>query len=95
MAKILVTFGQEHAHVVNGKVFNKDTVARLDCVDHADGRRLAFEFFGNKFFTTYNEDGSLTREDIARYFPLGIVDVEEPDSPTSVEVRFKESADGS
>lgn len=78
MASILVTFGQAHAHRVNGKTFDKDSVARIKCESHVQGRKRAFELFDGKFFTTYNEtgEGALSADDITRYFPRGIIDVE-------------------
>ncbi len=53
--KIYITFGQVHVHRVNGKKFDKDSVAVIDCECHRDGRVKAFEYFGGKFFTSYEE----------------------------------------
>ena len=73
MAKTYVTFGQSHAHTINGKTLNKDTVAVIDCVDMADGRKRAFEYFDSKFCFSYFEDEF--NHDTMVYFPLGFVEV--------------------
>ena len=52
--KIYITFGQNHAHHVNGVTFNKDSVAEIECKDHYHGRKIAFELFGDKFCTSYD-----------------------------------------
>ena len=67
--KIYVTFGQIHVHSVNGKTFDKDSVAMFDAKDYGDGRKKAFEYFDNKFFTTY------TKEPDMSFFPRGIIEV--------------------
>ena len=72
--EIFVTFGQVHAHSINGKTFDKDCIAVIDAENHAEGRKRAFELFGDKFFTTYT-DGSFPKDNI-RFFPRGLIYVE-------------------
>jgi len=72
--KIYVTFGQEHKHYVNGKVFDKDCVAVIESQDAALGRKVAFEVFDGVFATTYRED-QFTPE-ILKYFPRGLISLE-------------------
>lgn len=67
--KIYISFGQEHVHRVNGTTFDCDCLCEIECIDHGEGREKAFEAFGPKFFTSYNED-QLGR--ILPYFPNGI-----------------------
>ncbi len=67
--KIYITFGQIHIHKINHKTFDKDSVAVLDCKDHAQGREIAFNLFGDKFFTTYTDEPDI------KYFPRGIIEV--------------------
>lgn len=71
--KIYVTFGQIHTHSVNGKTFDKDTVAMLEVSSYEEGRKKAFEYFGDKFFTTYTEN-EMTKE-VLKFFPKGILPV--------------------
>ena len=77
MPKIYVTFGQNHAHAVNGVTFDKDSVACIECTDQAHGRELAFELFGPKFGFTYSsEDFAAACEDrnLMYYLPRGVMD---------------------
>jgi hypothetical protein len=69
---IYITFGQIHTHSVNGKTFDKDTVAAIKCEDWNDGRNKAFEYFGDKFMTDYTEEQI---KEILHYFPKGIISV--------------------
>lgn len=68
--RILVTFGQEHAHRVNGYTFDKDSVAVITANSEKEAREIAFELFGPKFFTTYSEAEFDQSGDI-RYYPRG------------------------
>lgn len=74
MFKTFVTFGQSHLHKIGDKVLDKDSVAVIKCSDESSGRELAFEYFGDKFFTTYFEDKF--NMDNMIYFPRGLIDVE-------------------
>jgi len=47
--KTYVTFGSDHNHVVNGKNFNANTVAVIECDSPQHGRERAFELFGPQF----------------------------------------------
>lgn len=71
--KTYVTFGQEHAHRVNGKFFDKDCVAVIETETALEGRNRAVELFGLKFFTSYPEY-RWTAEKLA-YFPRGYLSV--------------------
>lgn len=73
MAKHYVTFGQQHTHSVNGKTFDKDTVAVYEAIDALEGRDKAFEYFGDKFFTDYHD--TQWKEDSLLYFPKGYLEV--------------------
>ncbi len=72
--KTYVTFGQEHAHSINGKTFDKDCVAVIEADGPADGRRKAFEYFGPKFSFEYFEDE--WDESKMAYYPRGYIPVE-------------------
>jgi hypothetical protein len=71
--KIYISFGQTHVHSVNGKKFDKDCLAEIECSDYEDGRKKAFEYFGPKFFTSYTKeqvDGNRLS-----FFPRGVIPV--------------------
>jgi len=70
--KIYISFGQSHVHRVNGKVLDKDSLAEIVCDTHEHGRAIAFELFGDKFFTSYGEEGI---KDRLQWFPRGIIRV--------------------
>ena len=72
--KTYVTFGQTHVHSINGKTFDKDCVAVIECKDADEGRELAFEYFNGKFCFEYYEDEFDTSK--MRYFPRGLLPVE-------------------
>jgi len=72
--KTFFTFGQSHAHSVNGKTFDKDCVAIIEAESEEDARKLAFEWFDNgRFCFSYPED----RWDESKmiYFPRGYIPV--------------------
>lgn len=74
MGTTYVTFGQDHAHRVNGKTFDCDCVAAIQADNAADGREKAFELFDRKFCFEYFED-AFDKESM-RYYPRGIIEVE-------------------
>lgn len=76
MEKILITFGQQHTHRVNGITFDCDSVAVIEAENHKEGREKAFELFGDKFFTSYLEE-TFQRKHLIVYFPRGLINVEE------------------
>ena len=71
--KTYVTFGQEHTHSVNGKTFDKGCIAVIEAEDAKAGRELAFEHFGDKFFTTYYEDQF--DKSSMHFYPRGYIEV--------------------
>lgn len=71
--KTYVTFGQIHAHAISGKLFDKDCVAVIEAKDASDGRQIAVDAFGDKFFTSYTEDQF--DHNNMKYFPRGFVKV--------------------
>ena len=78
MPKTYVTFGQNHVHRVNGKTFDCECVAVINCPDHLTGRAKTFEYFNSKFRFEYHEDQWTT--DKAQYFPRGFIEVNPPPS---------------
>lgn len=71
--KIYISFGQVHTHSVNGKTFDKDCLAEIDCESHREGRDIAFEYFGDKFSISYTEESV---KEALPYFNRGIIPVE-------------------
>lgn len=73
MAKTYITFGQDHAHSVAGRTFDKDCVAVINCENMKEGREKAFEYFDGKFCFSYHEDSF--NHDSMKYFPRGLIEV--------------------
>ena len=74
MNNYFISFGQIHAHRVNGKTFDCDCLACIKAEDMESARQLAFDYFEGRWFTCYPEDQI---EDILHYFPRGIINVNE------------------
>lgn len=72
--KTYITFGQDHIHKINGKVFDKDCVALIVSESAKAGREKAFALFGRDFCYEYPED-HFNFEDVYHY-PRGIIPVE-------------------
>ena len=73
--KCYVTFGQVHNHNVNGKAFDKDTVAIIKGGSYDACREKAFEVFGREFCFITPENRWST--DKMRYYPKGYVALED------------------
>jgi len=58
------TFGQDHIHTVNGRVFDKDTIVEISSPSPRD---TMFEIFGCKWSMQYNIPPDL------KHFPKGII----------------------
>ena len=71
--KTYVTFGFDHVHEVDGKTIDKDCVAVITSGSAAEGRKSAFEMFGDKFCFEYPEDHFSF--DSMRYFNRGLINV--------------------
>ena len=72
MNRTYVTFGQAHAHAVNGKTFDKDCIAVVN-----GDRAKVFELFGDKFCFEYSEAEWQEQVMDAKmhYFPRGYLEV--------------------
>lgn len=70
MNKYYITFGQGHRHKHNDITLNNNCVGVIEAESHDEMRLLAFEWFGDKFATTYTvEDFG----DAIEYFPRGFI----------------------
>ena len=66
--KTYVTFGQAHAHSINGKTFDKDCVAVVN-----GNQDEVFKIFGQKFCFEYPEE--YWDENKISFFPRGYIEV--------------------
>lgn len=71
--KCYVTFGQKHKHTIDGKVFDKDTVAIIHGKHFDECRERAFKSFGLKWCMIHPE-GEWMESDI-ELFPKGYVEL--------------------
>lgn len=74
MTKVYVSFGQIHTHSVNGKTFDKDSIAVIKCHDYHDGRKKAFEWFKGIFHNCWSQE-EWEKGNYLHYFPRGLIEV--------------------
>lgn len=60
------TFGQSHAHSVNGKTFDKDCVVKIT---HPDPRAVMVEHFSDKWAMQYDAEPDMS------YYPRGVMEL--------------------
>lgn len=75
MAKHYVTFGQAHAHRVNGITLDCDCIAYYEADSWREGRDKAFEYFGDKFMTDYHGEKEIEKIQF-HYFPRGVIKID-------------------
>ena len=73
MKQLVVTFGQAHAHSVNGKTFDKDCVALINAPTIEEANRIAFDLFQGKFHQHVDREN--WKEENMQYFPRGYIEV--------------------
>lgn len=54
--KYYITFGEIHAHSVNGITFDKDCVAVIEAETREDAKEIAYESFLSQYCFMYNEN---------------------------------------
>jgi len=69
--KTYFTFGQGHAHAVNGKTFDKDCVVEIEAPTSEDARMIMFETFGEKWGLQYQSLEHVHME----YYPRGLMTI--------------------
>jgi len=69
MKTFYVTFGQVHAHAIAGKTFDRDCVASIVAKDEGEARKMAFEYFDDKWCFMYSD---LEKVGL-HYYPRGII----------------------
>lgn len=74
MKNYYISFGQEHKHVINGKVLDKDCLALIRANSNVEMRNKAFHlYFGEKFAFSYEEQ---SLNEIIKHFPRGVIEFE-------------------
>lgn len=71
MKAFYFTFGQGHAHDVNGHWFDKDQVVQIEAADYSAARKVMFDTFGDKWAFQYDDIEKVHIE----YYRLGVVDI--------------------
>lgn len=76
MKKHYITFGQSHTHRVNGKTFDRDSIAVINIPDGDSGRDYAWDFFGAKWCFEYDQAAfdKYLKKDLV-LFPRGLIEV--------------------
>ncbi len=78
--KTYVTFGLDHIHKINHKIFDHNCVAEIK-----GGREEVFRLFGPKFCFEYSEK-TFEFSSVEKYYPRGIISVElEEEEMVSIE----------
>lgn len=66
---LYITFGTDHNHYIDGKTFDSESVAEIECTNYADGREKAFNAFGPKFAFSYDNLNDLN----LHYYSKGLI----------------------
>lgn len=70
MKKFIITFGQIHAHRVNGKTFDKDSVAVVKAESQNEAHEFAMDVFNKEFHHCIPEE-EFDNSNSIQYFPRG------------------------
>lgn len=73
--KYFLTFGQKHVHSVDGKTFDKASVAVIHAPDMKSARETAFDTFGGKWAFMYTQEDVDKRKNFWEFFPRGPIEV--------------------
>jgi len=72
MDKFYITFGQIHTHSVNGKTFDKDSLAEIEAETPKAAHELAMDIFDGTFHQCLPAD---KLDEVLHYFPRGVIKV--------------------
>ena len=72
MNKYYITFGQSHTHIHNGNTLDKNCVGVVKANSYEEMRNLVFEWFDDKFATTYTVENF---KDAIKYFSRGFIEL--------------------
>lgn len=64
-----ISFGQTHAHAIDGKTFDKDCIAVINAEKENEAREIAFNAFGQKWCFIYIEKPDM------KFFPRGLINL--------------------
>ena len=67
--KFYITFGQIHTHSVNGKTFDKNSVAQIEAKSEAEARTMANNYFKGIYHNLTKEIPDM------EFYPRGIIEV--------------------
>lgn len=67
--KVYITFGQIHAHRVNGKTLDRDCVAVLNAENLDEGHAMAMELFDAKFHQSLSSPPNMM------FYPRGLIEI--------------------
>lgn len=70
--KTYVTFGQDHKHIIEGVVYDKDCVAVIESDNLQQSRDMAYSFFGTKFCFAYQDRHP---PGMYKFYPRGFIEV--------------------
>ena len=70
MIDVFVTFGQIHAHKINGITFDCDSIMKMKATDELTARQWLVRELDNRYMTTYLSVDA----DLLKFFPRGIID---------------------
>lgn len=73
MSLFFFTFGQVHAHSINGKTFDKDCVAVVQEDNEEGARRYVREATNNQYHESFDIKRFTKKEDMMRYYPRGLI----------------------
>jgi len=73
MPKFYITFGQSHAHRVNGNTFDCDSLCEIEAKTAGEAHDRAMDIFGGVFHQCFDENEM--REALS-FFPRGIIKLE-------------------
>ncbi|MEW8025503.1 MAG: hypothetical protein AB2777_20655 [Candidatus Thiodiazotropha endolucinida] len=68
--KCYFTFGQIHAHRINGKTLDKDCVAEMTAESLLEGHNKGMEIFNEQFHLSTAEPPDMS------YYPRGIINID-------------------
>jgi hypothetical protein len=69
MKNFYFTFGQIHAHSVNGKTFDKDCVVKINAKNSNNARTKMFDTFGKKWSMEYHKLPDMN------FYPRGVFEI--------------------
>ncbi len=69
-----ITFGFDHIHVIDGVLFDRNSVAVIENVTPAEGREKAFQLFGPKFCFEYPEK-HFPFDSLEKFYPRGLIKI--------------------